>query len=146
MGAVSRRDLIRGGLACKPPPVSRTEPLDDSAWRKISAIEAPCPAPEWGGLSSDDVFQETSTRYRAVEPNSGSNVILRRARPGLAGLRPHGGCGQQKGLNPRRARIQGAKTFAPFSSIPPDSAWRKISAIEAPCPAPEFLFHPKTSK
>jgi len=28
-------------------------------------------------------------RYRAVEPNSGSNVIPRRARPGLAGLRPH---------------------------------------------------------
>jgi len=30
------------------------------------------------GLSSD-----------AVEPSSGSNVIPRRARPGLAGLRPH---------------------------------------------------------
>ena len=26
---------------------------------------------------------------RAVEPSSGSNVIPRRARPGLAGLRPH---------------------------------------------------------
>ena len=33
-------------------------------------------------------FQETSTRYRAVEPSSGSNVFPRRARPGLAGLRP----------------------------------------------------------
>jgi hypothetical protein len=28
-------------------------------------------------------------RYRAVEPSSGSNVIPRRARPGLSGLRPH---------------------------------------------------------
>ena len=40
-------------------------------------------------LSSDDVFQQTSARYRAVEPSSGSNVISRRARPGLAVLRPH---------------------------------------------------------
>ena len=40
-------------------------------------------------LSSDCVFQETSARCRAVEPRSGSNVIPRRARPGLAGLRPH---------------------------------------------------------
>ena len=40
-------------------------------------------------LSSDDVFQEISARYRAVELSSGSNVIPRRARPGLAGLRPH---------------------------------------------------------
>ena len=40
-------------------------------------------------MSSDDVFQEASTRYRAVERSSGSNVIPRRARPGLAGLRPH---------------------------------------------------------
>ena len=40
-------------------------------------------------LSSDDVFQETAARYRAVEPSSGSNVILRRARPGLAGLGIH---------------------------------------------------------
>ena len=40
------------------------------------------------GLSSDDVFQETSARFRAVEPSSGSNVIPRRARPGLAGLVP----------------------------------------------------------
>ena len=35
-------------------------------------------------LCSDDVF-----RCRAVEPSSVSNVILRRARPGLAGLRLH---------------------------------------------------------
>jgi len=34
-------------------------------------------------------LSETSARYRAVEPSSGSNVIPRRARPGLAGLRPH---------------------------------------------------------
>ena len=34
-------------------------------------------------------FQETSARYRAMEPISGSNVIPRRARPGLAGLGPH---------------------------------------------------------
>ena len=40
-------------------------------------------------LSSDDDSQETSARYRAEEPSSGSNVIPRRARPGLAGLRPH---------------------------------------------------------
>ena len=43
-------------------------------------------------LSSEDVFQETSARYdtcRAVEPSSGSNVIPRRARPGLARLRSH---------------------------------------------------------
>ena len=30
----------------------------------------------------------TGPRYRAVEPSSGSNVIPRRARPGLAGLGP----------------------------------------------------------
>ena len=42
-----------------------------------------------GALSSDDVFQETSARCRAVEPISGSNVIPTRARPGLAGLGPH---------------------------------------------------------
>jgi len=45
------------------------------------------PAPP--SLGSDDVFQETSARCRAVEPSSGSNVIPRRARPGLAGLGPH---------------------------------------------------------
>ena len=39
-------------------------------------------------LSSDDVFQKTSARSRAVEPSSSSNVIPTRARPGLAGLRP----------------------------------------------------------
>ena len=39
-------------------------------------------------LSSDHVSREMSARYRAVEPSSGSNVILRRARPRLAGLRP----------------------------------------------------------
>jgi hypothetical protein len=39
--------------------------------------------------SSDDVFQETCARHRAVEPSSGSNVIPRQARPGLSGLRPH---------------------------------------------------------
>jgi hypothetical protein len=33
--------------------------------------------------------QESSTRYRAVEPSSGSIVIPRRAGPGLAGPRPH---------------------------------------------------------
>ena len=31
----------------------------------------------------------SSARYRAVEPSSGSSVIPRRARPGLAGLWPH---------------------------------------------------------
>ena len=36
-------------------------------------------------------FQVTSARYGAVEPSSGSNVILRQARPGLAGLGPHRG-------------------------------------------------------
>ena len=40
-------------------------------------------------LSSDAAFQEASAPYRAVELSSGSNVIPRRARPGLAGLRPH---------------------------------------------------------
>ena len=39
-------------------------------------------------LSSDDVFLDKSARFRAVEPSSGSNVIPRRARPFLAGLRP----------------------------------------------------------
>jgi len=33
--------------------------------------------------------QETSVRYRTVELSNGSNVIPRRARPGLAGLGPH---------------------------------------------------------
>ena len=44
---------------------------------------------ECGVLSSDDVFQDTSARYRAVEPSSGANVIPRWARLGLAGLRPY---------------------------------------------------------
>ena len=41
---------------------------------------------EWA-LSSDDAAQEASAQYRAIEPSCGSNVIPRRARPGLAGLR-----------------------------------------------------------
>ena len=44
-----------------------------------------------GVLSFNDVSQEKSARYTAVEPSSGSNVIPRRARPSLAGVRPHGG-------------------------------------------------------
>ena len=40
------------------------------------------------GLSSDSELQETSAQCRAVEPSNGSWVIPRRARPGLAGLRP----------------------------------------------------------
>ena len=40
-------------------------------------------------MSFDDVFQETSARYRALKRSSGSNDIPRRARPGLDGLRPH---------------------------------------------------------
>ena len=40
-------------------------------------------------MSFDDVFRETSARYGTVEPSSGSDVIPRPARPGLAGLRPH---------------------------------------------------------
>ena len=38
-------------------------------------------------LSSDESFHERSARCRAVKPSSGSNVMPRRARPGLAGLR-----------------------------------------------------------
>ena len=34
-------------------------------------------------------FSETSARYRAVEPSSGSNVIPRRACPDLAGPSPY---------------------------------------------------------
>ena len=41
------------------------------------------------GLRPDDVSQEKSSRYREMEPSSGSNLIPRRARPGLADLRPH---------------------------------------------------------
>ena len=37
--------------------------------------------------NSDDVFQEAS--LPDIEPSSCSNVIPRRARPGLAGPRPH---------------------------------------------------------
>ena len=37
----------------------------------------------------DHFLQETSARYRAVEPSSGSNVIPTRARHGLAGLGLH---------------------------------------------------------
>ena len=51
------------------------------AWQKVP------PSPLNRG--SDDVFQETSARDIAVEPSSGSDVIPRRAHPGLAGLRPH---------------------------------------------------------
>ena len=42
-----------------------------------------------GSLSSDGVFQKTSARIRVVELSSGPNVIPKRARPGLADLRPH---------------------------------------------------------
>ena len=37
----------------------------------------------------EDLGQLGQDEYRAVEPSSGSNVIPRRARPGLAGLGPH---------------------------------------------------------
>ena len=36
-------------------------------------------------------FQETSARYRAVEPSNGYNIIPMRARPGLSDLGPHTG-------------------------------------------------------
>ena len=52
---------------------------------------------EGGGLSFGDIFQETTARYKAVEPSSGSNVIPRRARPGLASLRPYRGGGVRNG-------------------------------------------------
>ena len=67
-------------------------------------------------------IQETSARYRTVEPSNGSNVIPRRARPGLG---PHtlwrlgegvvagkanlgdarGGLNPSGAVVPRRARI-----------------------------------------
>ena len=46
-------------------------------------------------MSADECIQEASARYRTVQPSNGSNVIpiqngsnviLRRARPGLQGL------------------------------------------------------------
>ena len=46
----------------------------------------------------DECIQETSARYRTVEPSNGSNVILRLDRPGLAGLGPH----TTNGSNSRR--------------------------------------------
>ena len=81
-----------------PPP---TKPSYSTVWFKIALKESntnvgflhdACPLSPRRALprlTSDDVFQETSARYRAVEPSSGSNVIPRRARPGLAGLRPY---------------------------------------------------------
>ena len=42
-------------------------------------------------LDSDECIQETFARYRAMEPSNGSNVIPKRARPGLAGLGPQRG-------------------------------------------------------
>ena len=48
-----------------------------------------CPSPETLSRSPEYVFQEASARYRAEEPSSGSSIIPRRVRPGLAGLRPH---------------------------------------------------------
>ena len=61
-------------------------------------------------LRSDDAFQETSARYREVEPSSGSNVIPRRARPGLAGLGPH------KLSNPCPRELR--HTLAPGPGVP----------------------------
>ena len=49
-------------------------------------------------LSSDNVYQETSARYRAVEPGRGSNVIPKRARPGLASLKPCSAKAAREGL------------------------------------------------
>jgi len=49
-------------------------------------------------LRERDPERATSARYRAVEPSSGTNVIPRRARPGLAGLRPHSFHMQSKSL------------------------------------------------
>ena len=82
------------------------------------------------GYRSEAGGGETSTRYRAVEPNSGFNVIPRRARPGwphrgsgllgwgfLAGLRPHrGGRGYRGGRigndrNRGRGRGSGGSLF-----------------------------------
>jgi len=59
------------------------------------ALTPPCPTPKTPpgvrAMSSDECIQETSARYRIVEPSNGSNVIPRWARPGLAGLGPHTG-------------------------------------------------------
>ena len=43
------------------------------------------------GLSSDAVFQKNLPDIEQWSQSSGSNVIPRRARPGLAGPRPHMG-------------------------------------------------------
>ena len=56
-----------------------------------TAIHPPRPRAT-GGLSLDCIPIMYSKRHlhnRAVKPSSGPNVILRRVRPGLAGLRPH---------------------------------------------------------
>ena len=76
---------------------------------RSSPPPASCPV-----LSSDDVFQKTSARYRAVEPSSGSNVIPKRARPGLVGLRPHTCRGWNSRLSLRRDRRQRLTTSYNF--------------------------------
>ena len=78
------------------------------------------------------VFQETSARYRAVEPSSGSNVIPRRARPGLAGLRPH----NIRELPLRaavRSRSKGWRTLrAPAPRGPPQQRLEPLAHIMRP--------------
>ena len=57
-------------------------------------------------LNLDAVFQKVSARYRVVELSSGSNVIPRQARPGLAGLMPHrGAMRQHSGFSTRKSGL-----------------------------------------
>ena len=67
----------------------------------------------------------TSARYRAVEPSSGSNVIPRRARPGLAGLGPHSGvhaaCGVPRGMKRSLTSVHLARCAALPRALPTET-------------------------
>ena len=78
-----------------------------------AVLQAVLQAVKGGGLSSDDVEQWSQS--------SGSNVIPRRARPGLAGLRPHSG-GVWTFLMRKLRRAATAAMLAQSITFPPLSA------------------------
>ena len=72
---------------------------------RVQGVGCRVSSPGKGGASYEapgQLGQDEPASYRAVEPSSGSNVIPRRARPGLAGLVPH----------PSRAQGSGCRVSA----------------------------------
>ena len=78
------------GPPCAAAPAAQTHPLQKSSIPESHLPQKVIFTEKSSNVKHlHDIFRETSARYRAVEPSSGSNMIPRWARPSLAGLRPH---------------------------------------------------------